>query len=381
MAHAKLSASGSHRWLNCPGSVVLESSVGDSSSVYAEEGTLAHSLGELKLNNWLGRIEGKGINLLHEEIKKNPLYEKSMEDYTDEYVEYVKGIVLGDQIPLTLTEVKVDFSKYVPEGFGTADCLILGDGTLHIIDLKYGKGVQVYAEGNSQLRLYALGAYVMYSPLADIQNIVTHVVQPRLGHYGTEELTVKRLLDWGEEVRPVAVEAYNGSKKLSAGEHCKFCKAKHLCRARAETFFKKLNTLSEMKEYDNPEISSEEVGNILSSAEGIVEWIKDVEDRALQLCLSGKDVPGYKAVEGRSNRKLKDTDVAVSILVDSGVDEALLYERKVISLTNMEKLVGKKEFNSLLKDEIIKPPGKPTLVKSTDKRPAINSAETMFTAQ
>lgn len=381
MAHAKLSASGSHRWLNCPGSVVLESSVGDSSSVYAEEGTLAHSLGELKLNNWLGRIEGKGINLLHEEIKKNPLYEKSMEDYTDEYVEYVKGIVLGDQIPLTLTEVKVDFSKYVPEGFGTADCLILGDGTLHIIDLKYGKGVQVYAEGNSQLRLYALGAYVMYSPLADIQNIVTHVVQPRLGHYDTEELTVKRLLDWGEEVRPVAVEAYNGSKKLSAGEHCKFCKAKHLCRARAETFFKKLNTLSEMKEYDNPEISSEEVGNILSSAEGIVEWIKDVEDRALQLCLSGKDVPGYKAVEGRSNRKLKDTDVAVSILVDSGVDEALLYERKVISLTNMEKLVGKKEFNSLLKDEIIKPPGKPTLVKSTDKRPAINSAETMFTAQ
>lgn len=381
MAHAKLSASGSHRWLNCPGSVVLESSVGDSSSVYAEEGTLAHSLGELKLNNWLGRIKGKGINLLHEEIKKNPLYEKSMEDYTDEYVEYVKGVVLGDQIPLTLTEVKVDFSKYVPEGFGTADCLILGGGTLHIIDLKYGKGVQVYAEGNSQLRLYALGAYVMYSPLANIQKIVTHVVQPRLGHYDTEELTVKQLLDWGEEVRPVAVEAYNRSKKLSAGEHCKFCKAKHLCRARAETFFKKLNTLSEMKEYDNPEISSEEVGNILSSAEGIVEWIKDVEDRALQLCLSGKDVPGYKAVEGRSNRKLKDTDVAVSILVDSGVDEALLYERKVISLTNMEKLVGKKEFNSLLKDEIIKPPGKPTLVKSTDKRPAINSAETMFTAQ
>ncbi len=280
--------------------------------------------------------------------------------------------------PYATIEKKVNFSTYVPEGFGTADCIIIGGNTLYIVDLKYGKGVSVSAEKNPQMRLYALGALKEYSLLYAIKNVHMVIFQPRLNNISTDQMAAETLLNWGDAfVKPLADLAFKGEGNFSPGDHCRFCRAKAVCRARSE----KNMTLEEFKGALPPLISNEEVGSLLLKAQDLAKWAKDLEVYALSVCLAGEDVAGWKAVEGRSNRCFSDIDAAFKKLKDDGVKEELLYIRKPITLTETETLLGKKEFNAALSDFIEKPPGKPALAKANDKRDPItlkNDANTDF---
>lgn len=381
--HAKLSASGSSRWINCPGSIKLESGFSDTSSDYAKEGTLAHSVAELKLTKYFKKgIGPKKFKSQMDEFKKSDYWANDMDGYTDDYFDFIKEKSLAyKERPYTEIELRVDFSDIVPEGFGTCDCVMIHGNELSIIDLKYGKGVEVSAENNSQLMLYALGAYKMFSIIYDIKTVSMTIAQPRLGNFDTWTIPIEELIRFGEMVKPIAMEAYNGSDKLAVGDHCKFCKAKSKCRARAEMMFKPVEDIKPILDKKPSEIlTSEEIGEYLTKLDGVVAWIKDLEETALSEALAGKTVTGFKIVEGRSNRKFKDTDVVVTKLTNSGLSEDEIFERKLLALTKLEKLVGKKEFAELLKDDIIKPPGKPTLVKESDKRPVmvINDPNNMF---
>lgn len=371
-AHAKLSASGSSRWLNCPGSVKLEESLPDASSPYAVEGTLAHSAAELKLNMYFKKgIGPKKYKSQMDTLKASEYWDKSMDDYTDVYVDHIKARALAyEEKPFIDFEVRVDFSDVVPEGFGTCDCVMIQGTELNIIDLKYGAGVKVDAEKNTQLMLYALGAYKMYSLLYDIQTVHLTIAQPRLDHFETFTLTTPELKEFGEMIKPIAEEAYRGSDRLQVGEHCRFCKAKPKCRARAEEMFGKIKTnIEPIKDKEPSEIlTSEEMGELLDKVDGVVDWIKSLEAEALSEALKGNKVTGYKLVEGRSVRKITDETEAVNKLVEAGYEEPLLYEKKLLSMTKLEKIVGKKEFSAILGDVIEKPQGKPTLVKVSDKR-------------
>ena len=383
--HAKLSASGSNRWINCPGSIVLESSFEEKESEYAEEGRLAHSVAELKLTKYFKKgIGPKKFKSAMDEFKKSPYWNKSMDDYTDDYFEFVKEKALSyPDRPFVDVELRVDYSNIAPEGFGTCDCVMLHGEELSIIDLKYGTGVKVDAKDNSQLMLYALGVYNMFSVIYGIKTIHLSIVQPRLGHFDTHTINIDELLAFGERIKPIALEAFNGSDKLAVGDHCGFCKAKSKCRARAEAMFKPVEEHILSKEVDPYEIkllSSREMGDLLMKLDGVVDWIKSLESEALAEALAGNTVTGYKLVEGRSVRKITDEALAVSKLVSAGYEEPLLYERKLLSMTNLEKLVGKKDFASILDGVIEKPPGKPTLVKASDKRKeyVLNDAKSMF---
>ena len=382
--HAKLSASGSSRWINCPGSIVLENEFPSSTSEYAEEGTLAHSVAELKLNKYFKKgIGPKKFKAQMDKFKESKYWNKSMDDYTDDYFEFIKEKALAySEKPYVDMELRVDFSNIVPEGFGTCDCVILHSEELHVIDLKYGTGVKVDACDNSQLMLYALGAYNMYSIIFGVKTVSMTIAQPRLNHFDTHTISIDELLAFGERIKPIALEAYNGSNKLVVGGHCKFCKAKSKCRARAKALFKpvKENVIPVMDKKPGDLLISQEMGELLMKLDGVTDWIKSLESEALSEALAGNKVAGYKLVEGRSTRKITDESVAVSKLVDAGFEEPLLYERKLLSMTNLEKLVGKKEFATILDGVIEKPPGKPTLVKESDKRKeyVLNDGKTMF---
>lgn len=378
--HSNLGPSSSHRWLNCPGSVELEKDFPGTTSEYAEAGTVAHSLAELKLNKYFTKgIGPKKYKAAFDRIAENPHFDKSMDGYTDEYFDYIKGKALEyKNKPFVSVEERVDFSQYVPGGFGTADCIMISDDTLIVIDFKYGKGVKVDPERNSQLMLYALGAFLNYSFIYNIQNVEMHIVQPRIDNIGSYSMTAEELLTWADEIAPIAKEAFEGSDKLSEGEWCKFCRAKSVCKARAEKMFEKVEVIKPFIDNDLKTLVPEEFGRLLKEVEGLEDWVKDLKAQALEEVLAGHDVPGYKAVEGRSNRTFKDVDCAFKILMDSGVEEALLYERKPITLTAVEKLIGKHCFSEFLKDEVVKPKGKPTLVKESDKRPNYNPADDMF---
>lgn len=382
--HAKLSASGSSRWINCPGSVKLEAGFPDKSSPYAAEGTLAHSVAELKLNKYFKKgIGPKKYKSQMDVFKVSEYWDRSMDDYTDMYVDHIKARALAyDDKPFIDFEVRVDFSDIVPEGFGTCDCVMIHGEELNIIDLKYGTGVKVDAGYNTQLMLYALGAYKMYSLFYDIKVINLTIAQPRLNHFDTFTLMINELKEFGEVVKPIAEEAYRGSDKLKVGEHCTFCKAKPKCRARAEGMFKKIQeNIDPIKDKDPGEIlTSEEMGELLEKVDGVVDWIKSLETEALNEALKGNKVKGYKLVEGRSVRKITDETEAVNKLTKAGYEEPLLFERKLLSMTKLERIVGKKEFSTILGDVIEKPPGKPTLVKLSDKRKewVPNDPEKMF---
>lgn len=383
--HAKLSASGSNRWINCPGSIVLERSFEEKESEYAEEGRLAHSVAELKLTKYFKKgIGPKKFKAQMDEFKKSSYWNKSMDDYTDDYFEFVKEKALSyPDRPFVDVELRVDYSNVAPEGFGTCDCVMLHGDELSIIDLKYGTGVKVDAKDNSQLMLYALGVHNMFSVIYDIKIIHLTIVQPRLGHFDTHTIGIDELLAFGERIKPIALEAFNGSDKLAVGDHCGFCKAKSKCRTRAEAMFKPVEEYILSKGVDPYEIkllSSQEMGDLLMKLDGVVDWIKSLESEALAEALAGNTVTGYKLVEGRSVRKITDEALAVSKLVSAGYEEPLLYERKLLSMTNLEKLVGKKDFASILDGVIEKPPGKPTLVKASDKRKeyVLNDAKSMF---
>lgn len=367
--HALLSASASHRWLNCTPSVRLEESLPEKTSEYAEEGHLAHEIAELKLRKYC--IEPMGLRSFNSRIKKlkdNPLFQEEMLKYTDDYLDYVSGIIHSyNAPPFIAIEKKIIYSEYAPEGFGTGDCIIIGGNTLRVIDFKYGKGVPVSAERNSQMMLYALGAYTEYSFLFGIDTVTMAIVQPRLDSISEYSMPINELLAWGEEIKPIAQKAFKGEGEFSPGEYCRFCRAKALCRARSE-----FNTsLEDFKQMKPPLISNEEVGSILEKAQYLAKWAADLEEYALGECLKGNEIPGWKAVEGRSTRQFTDQDKAFEALKANGIEEAMLYERKPLTLSATEKLVGKAKFKELLSEYINIPPGKPALAPISDKRQAI----------
>ena len=371
-SHALLSASSSHRWLHCTGAPSLEATFPDTTSEYAKEGTLAHELCELKLKKYTTAMAKGTYTRAYNKIKKNELWASEMDETTDVYLEYIKSIMLSYKVaPVVVIEKRVDFSQYVPEGFGTADCIILAGDTLHIIDYKHGKGVVVDADHNPQMMLYALGAMHDYSLLYKFNTIKMTIVQPRVNNISEFEMSSDDLRKWGEEVvAPKAKEAYEmEGHTFEAGAWCGFCRAKAQCRTRCEHF----DAMHVFTNQDPRLISLEELGTYLEHGKDIESWYKDIKEYALSESLAGAEVPGWKAVEGRSSRAFQDGDTAIQTLINGGVDESILYERKVLTLAQIEKAIGKKEFNELVGDQVVKNPGKPTLVVDTDKRPRITN--------
>ena len=341
----------------------------DSQSQYAAEGSLAHSICELKVAKAF--IEPMGLRTFNSRLKKlqgDPLYQEEMLRHTDTYLDYISGIMHQYNTPPYIAiEKRIDYSMYAPGGFGTADCIIIAGNTLYVIDFKYGKGVPVSAYENPQMKLYALGAYVQSSLLFQIDNIVMVIVQPRLDSISEYEMLTHKLLEWGESIKPIAQMAFDGKGEFEIGDHCGFCRVKALCRARAE-----FNTsLEDYKMMKPPLISNEEVGQILQRAQNLSAWVKNLEEYALSEVLAGNDIPGWKAVHGRSSRQFTDQDAVFKTLIDGGIDEAMLYERKPITLTKVEELLGKAKMKELLANYINMPPGKPALVVESDKREAI----------
>lgn len=374
--HAVLSASSAHRWLHCTGSPLLEKEFPDTTSVYAQEGTLAHELCELKLKKYTTVMPKGTYTRAHNKIMKSELWQNEMEGTSEAYLEYVKGIMLACEIaPAVLIEKRVDFSRYVPEGFGTADCLILAGDTLHVIDYKHGKGVVVDADHNPQMMLYALGAMSELSLLYRFKFVHMTIVQPRVNNISEFTMTADELVEWGESVvRPRAEAAISGNGTFEAGDWCRFCRAKQQCKTRYESNDSLYPELS--AQHDPRLITLEELGEYLKRGKDMAAWLEDMREYALSESLAGADVPGWKAVEGRGSRVFTDTDEAVDTLVKNGIDESVLYERRVLTLAQMEKAVGKKAFGEIVGNLVVKNPGKPTLVEESDKRPKITNQPT-----
>lgn len=369
--HAVLSASSSNKWLVCTPSVRLEENFENKTSEYMAEGTLAHAIAEFKVKSYfLEPIPKATYTRRLNKLKKDEHFDKEMLTHTDTYLEYIKGVALETNTkPFIAVEQKVDYSDYAPEGFGTADCILISKNTLHVIDFKYGKGVEVSAEENPQMKLYALGAIKQFGMFYDIKTIRLTIVQPRKDNISEFETAKEDLLSWGETVvKPQAQKAFMGIGDFVQGNHCRFCKAKGACEFRAK---ENMKVVGEIKEKQIRGIlSNEEIADILNKTEGLNDWIKSVSEYALDEILKGNSVPGYKAVEGKSNRKIVDIDKAFEILEANGIDEALLYERKPLTLTQLEKTIGKKQVAESIGDYIEKPKGAPTLAKETDKRQA-----------
>lgn len=374
--HALLSASSAHRWLHCTGSPLLEKEFPDTTSIYAQEGTLAHELCELKLKKYTTVMPKGTYTRAHNKIMKSELWQSEMEGTSEAYLEYVKEIMLSCEIaPAVLIEKRVDFSRYVPEGFGTADCLILAGDTLHVIDYKHGKGVVVNAGHNPQMMLYALGAMSELSLLYRFEFVHMTIVQPRVNNISEFTMTADELRDWGESVvKPKAEAAISGNGTFKAGDWCRFCRAKQQCKTRYESNDSLYPELSER--HDPRLITLDELGEYLRRGRDMAAWLEDMKEYALSESLAGADVPGWKAVEGRGSRAFTDTDEAVDILIKNGIDESVLYERRVLTLAQMEKAVGKKAFGEIVGNLVVKNPGKPTLVEESDKRPKITNQPT-----
>lgn len=376
--HALLSASGAKRWMACPPSARLEDSFPEEqTSDFAEEGTFAHAYAELLLKNNLNMLPKKVFDKEQKELQKSKYYSQALEDYIQSYVsiimEHSSEAKSKCNDSMILLEQKVDYSLWVPEGFGTSDVLIISDGAMEVIDLKYGKGVSVSAEDNPQMRLYALGALNVFSDLYDINTVKMTIIQPRLDSISTDSIEVVDLINWAEfELAEKARLAYAGEGEFQAGEHCKFCKAKATCRARADE-----NLQLAKYEFAVPALLAEsEISEILKKVEQLQAWASDVKDYAYeQATKHGKKWTGWKLVEGRSNRMYRDKDEVAAKLKEEGYAECTIYEKSLYGVTAMEKVLGKKLFEDYLKDLIIKPAGKPVLVLESDKRQEINGLQ------
>ena len=376
-AHALLSASGAKRWMSCPPSARLEEQFPDRSSKEAQEGTLAHELSELMLRQTLGIVKANVYKKKLAEYKKHDLYAEDMIDYCQRYIDLViekyNAALATTPDAQIIIEERLNFSKWVPEGFGTGDVLIIANDYIEVIDLKYGKGVKVDATDNPQMRLYGLGAYDAHGMLYDFQKVHTTIVQPRLDHIDTEELSTDALLSWGDEyVKPRAELADKGEGDFDPGDHCKFCRAQATCRARADANI-------EMAKYefrDGPLLTIEEIGDILAKAEQLQSWAKSIQDWALDQAENhGAKFLGWKLVEGRSNRKITDEAAAASALELEGYKEDQIFNKKIKGITDLEKMLGKKKFEEYIGSYIVKPQGKPALVPESDKRPELCSAD------
>lgn len=379
-AHALLSASGAHRWLNCTPSALLEAQFPDTTSEAAKEGTLAHELAEAKLRHYVDTVNfsKRKLSARVTKLKKDPLWQDEMDHYTDDYMDVIKKAALRfEHTPHVMVEERLDLTAIIPEGFGTADCIMIGDDTLEVIDFKYGKGVPVAAEGNVQMQIYALGAYMKYRVLFAFSKVRLTIVQPRIDNTSTWEISLEELLAFSDKVEVLAKQAINGEGEYNPGDWCKFCRARQQCRARADENVK----LAFMVDKKPPLLSNDEVGAYLVQGEDVAKWLKDLQEYALAECLAGKTVDGWKAVEGRGSRDWTNSEEAFEAIIEDGMDEAMLYERKPLSLAQVEKLMGKAHFNDVCQEYVNKKPGKPTLVKDSDKRVAITniiSAEEAF---
>lgn len=379
--HALLGPSNAYQWAACPPSARLSEGLLDTGSEAAKEGTLAHELAELKLRNYFHSVDfGKRkLAAAVKKLKENPLWDDEMMGYTDDYMDYVKAAALSFPAePTVAIEKKVDISEYVPECFGTADCLLIGGGVIHVIDFKYGKSPsgRVEAENNLQMQLYALGAWTASRMLYRVDRIRMSIVQPRLPDGITEwEIPLEKLLETGEWIRERALLAWKGEGEYHPDEKtCRFCRAKGRCRARAEKNIEL--AFAPAKGKLPPLISNEEMGKYLLQGQDVAKWLSDLQDCALRECLAGHEVPGWKAVEGRSTRKWTDMDAAFGRLIESGISADILWERKPVTLAQIEKIVGKKDFAECVGGYVVKEPGKPALVQESDNRPAITNRVT-----
>ena len=385
--HALLSASSASRWLKCTAAPRFEEHLPERTSEYAEEGRLAHSICELKTLKKFTVMTSRTYTTRLNKLKKDPLYSEEMDKTSDLYIEHLtEQAMLYDSTPTVVAEVQVDFGEYVPEGFGTCDNVMIGGDTLSITDYKHGKGVPVSAVGNPQMRLYALGALKRYAPVFcdAIKKVRMSIDQPRLDSYTTDTITVEELLAWGESIKPIAQKAFSGLGEFVPGDHCRFCRGKAQCRARANTH----TALEDFKDCVLPDkpapddltrtLTDAEIGDLLIRGQQLVQWYKDLEDYATKALLDGKPIEGWKLVAGRSNRTFTDQDAAIKAVIAAGYDEALVYDRKPKTLSELEKLMGKSEFADKIGSYVIKPPGKPTLAPATDKREAYNPAAADF---
>ena len=367
--HAILSASSAARWIACPPSARLNAAKADTPSEYAAQGTDAHALCEFKLRKALGER-------VRDPTKKLAAYDSEMEECAEDYTQFVMGLVSQfreeSMDTLVSVEQRVDFSQYVPEGFGTADTLIVSGKTVCICDFKYGKGIEVSADHNPQMMCYALGCVQMFDGLYDIDNVLMVIVQPRLSNLSEFTISKTDLLEWAETTLiPAAKLAYAGEGEFTAGDHCRFCKAKATCRKRAEYNL-------ELARYDfemPPALEDAEVEAILAKADALAAWVGDIKEYALQQAIQGKQWTEWKLVEGRSNRKYTDEAAVAKAVAEAGFEP---YERKLLGVTAMTSLLGKTKFEELLGSLVVKPQGKPTLVPMSDKRPAMNAAAEDF---
>lgn len=358
--HALLSASSAHRWLECPPSAVAAEKYEDTGSEFAAEGTLAHAVAEFYARN----ITGARL----QEMESDKEIPSEMIDHALAYRDYIQEQTKTDQAVLLL-EQRVDFSDWVPEGFGTCDCILIEDDTLTIIDYKYGVGVPVSAEGNPQMRLYALGALNDFGIAYDVAKVSMHIFQPRINNISTETLTTEELLAWAETVKPIAEKAVKGKGKYKAGAHCKFCPHAGNCRTLTMTCTEYVETHS--LRVAVPVLAPHEVAEVLTMEPLIALWLKRVNSQALATMLDGGEIPGYKVVEGKlGNRKWTDELQVSELLQKEGFSQEDITETKLLSPAGIDKLVGKKKAAELLEGYISRPPGAPTIAYATDKRPA-----------
>ena len=366
-SHARLNASSSHRWMMCPPSVKLSEQFADKPSPYAEEGTFLHELCELKLHRYLGDMVPELIEEQYAEHRDNDFYSDEAESVTDEYVafciETIEAVRLSCPDPLIMVEHRLDYSEYVPEGFGTGDLVIVADGAIEVIDFKGGRGVRVDANRNSQLMLYGLGALLEFDPLYDIHTVRMTIVQPRLSNTSTYEITAQELIRWAEiEVRPKALLAYEGAGEFCAGEWCRFCKARYTCRKRSEYHMR----LAE-HDFRQPDLlSDEEIADILPVADSLNSWVQDLLAYATQAAVNGKSWPGYKLVAGRTVRKYTSEAEVIKAATEAGYTD--IYKTTLLGVGDLEKRMGRKRFGEVLGKFIVKPAGAPTLVPETDAR-------------
>lgn len=363
--HALLSASSAHKWISCPPSALLSKKFEDVSSSFAQEGTDAHTLAQYKLEKLLGldtKDPTESLSFYNEEMNNHA------ENYAAFVLEQLEKAKENCADPQILIEQKLDFSRYVPEGYGHVDCLIIADGTLTVIDYKYGLGIKVSAERNPQMFCYALGGLALFDGIYDIDNVLLIIYQPRRENISEYSISKSELIKWAEDVlAPTAQLAIKGEGEYKAGEHCQFCKAKATCRKRAEYNL-------ELAKYDfevPATLDNDEIAAILTKADELVSWANDVKEYALKEALNGTKFEGFKVVAGRSNRKYIDESAVADVVIAAGNDP---YEKKLLGITAMTALLGKKTFEDILGGLTFKPPGKPVLVTADDKRPEFNSA-------
>lgn len=367
--HALLSPSSAHMWLNCPPSAKLSAQFEDTGSEYAQQGTDAHSLCQYKVEKALGRE-------VKDPTEDLTFYDAEMEGCAEDYAAFVVETIAKVKEtcpdPVVLIEQRLDFSKYVPDGYGFGDCIIIADGTMHVIDFKYGLGVLVSAEANPQMMCYSLGALDLLDGLYDIDTVSMTIFQPRRDNVSTYTVSRNELLHWAEDtLTPTAKLAADGKGEYKAGDHCRFCKAKAVCRKRAEYNL-------ELAKYDfemPATLDDIEIAAVLAQVDELVSWASDLKEYALQQALSGKEYKGFKVVAGRATRKYTDEAAVAAAVTAAGYDP---YEKKLLGITAMTANLGKKKFDEVLGSLVYKAQGKPALVAETDKRPPIHTAADDF---